>query len=825
MFKLLGRFTASHPWLICSAWVILGALVACLAPSWDQRAQDDDIRFLPARCPSVRGYQLLEQAFPQDVFASRIIFAVERADRPLAEADLGLVDQMVAGLKQLSRAEPDLQIKNVHSHRDPFLGTRLVSYDRHCTLIQVSLGTPYLALQTRASVDRAEQIVRQYLRKSADPPALYTTGPAGVGRDLTAAGGNSLENTTLATIVLVVVILLVVYRSPLLALVPLATIALAAWVSLEILALCTLIPGFVVLNISQIFAIVMLYGAGTDYCLFLVSRYREELSQGHVRSEALVRSVGGVGGALTASAGTVICGLGLMGLAEFAKVRCGGPAIAIGLAVALAASLTLTPALLRILGRWVFWPMGLVRPVQLSIHLRQSPRRGGVWERISHVVVARPLLIGCLALGVLVPLALLGLRVRSSYRATGELAHSSSSVRGLAAIQRHFTAGEVGPITVLLESSTDWDTSRGRRLVEHLSQGFAFLPNVAEVRSLSQPLGNPSSAPGTPHPWVAGAGVAPPEAVPPEVTAGRLRNSPFFQSMWRNVVKGYTDQVNKAARGVYVTRLGPRGEAAAGPTFVTRLDVVLLTDPFDPRSATTLAAIQTWLRDELPRGNWNLGEVRAETYGVTVNARDLAEVTEQDRTRINALVLAGVFLILLVLVRRFGLAAWLLGTVVLSYLATLGATTLLAHYWNGRPLGEVDWRVPFFLFTILVAVGEDYNILLLSRALEERKKHGGVEGTRRALAHTGGTITSCGLIMAGTFATLMLAGLNTLVQIGFALAFGVLLDTFLVRPFLVPAFTVWLWRRERAEEDGEEDLGQTIWAPLTPLDAPARRAG
>src|SRR5205807_9475545 len=110
--------------------------------------------------------------------------------------------------------------------------------------------------------------------------------------------------------------------------------------------------------------------------------------------------------------------------------------------------------------------------------------------------------------------------------------------------------------------------------------------------------------------------------------------------------------------------------------------------------------------------------------------------------------------------------------------------------------GEVDWRVPFFLFTILVAVGEDYNILLITRALKERRRYGGVEGMRRALARTGGTITSCGLIMAGTFATLMLSGLNTLVQIGFALAFGVLLDTFVVRPFLVPAVVMFVWRRQ-----------------------------
>ena len=110
--------------------------------------------------------------------------------------------------------------------------------------------------------------------------------------------------------------------------------------------------------------------------------------------------------------------------------------------------------------------------------------------------------------------------------------------------------------------------------------------------------------------------------------------------------------------------------------------------------------------------------------------------------------------------------------------------------------------MPFFLFTILVAVGEDYNILLITRTFRRRRRHGADEGMRRALRHTGGAITSCGLIMAGTFATLMLAGLNTLVQIGFALAFGVLLDTFVVRPFLVPAFTLLVWRRRGGEGGG-----------------------
>jgi RND superfamily putative drug exporter len=234
---------------------------------------------------------------------------------------------------------------------------------------------------------------------------------------------------------------------------------------------------------------------------------------------------------------------------------------------------------------------------------------------------------------------------------------------------------------------------------------------------------------------------------------------------------------------------------------VTRLDVVLHSDPFSPQSVATLQQIQIVLRERLPSSARGLGGVEAECYGVPVGARDLAQVTESDRGRVNWLVLGAVFVILVALVRRPGVAVYLLVTVLFSYYVTLGMTVLMGTLFNGRPLGEVDWRVPFFLFTILVAVGEDYNILLMSRAVDERKRHGADEGMRRALARTGGAITSCGLIMAGTFATLMLAGLGTLVQIGFALAFGVLLDTFVVRPFLVPTLTLLVWRRQ--EERGE----------------------
>jgi RND superfamily putative drug exporter len=792
MFTFLGRLATQHPWKILTAWLLLGVGLTFIAPRWEQTAQDDDIRFLPGRCDSVKGYRLLEQAFPGDVYASRVIFALEREGGRLTPHDLNLANQIVADLNRLSEQEPALKIGRIHSYQDAFVGKRLLSKDQRCLLIQVSLGTPYLAFQTRTSVERAEEVVRQCLSKAGpDVPELYVTGPAGVGRDLTSASASSLDRTTLATILLVVVILLCVYRAPLLAVVPLITIGVSVWVALSILSLCTLIPGFYLVNVSQIFAVVMLYGAGTDYCLFLISRYREEMSEGKLLTHALGSSVGKVGSALAASAGTVICGLGLMGLAEFAKVRCGGPAIALSLAVALAASLTLTPALLRLLGRGAFWPVGVPQPRQRT-RLSRPQVQTDVWSRVSRFVAVHPLLIGTTAVLVLAPLAFLGFQVKPNYRATGELSQSSSSVLGLKVIQRHFTAGETGPVSILLTSHTNWEKPEARAILAHLSQGLTRLENVAEVRSLTQPLGEPL------QPAAVGATSS------ADTTPRWLRN---LKKGWANTIE---EQTRLAARQFYLASVPQPIEdvawltepaSIAGPMYVTRLDVVLNTDPFDPHSVPTLDVIQAWLKLELPNQVKALDGFQAETYGVTVSSRDLALVTEHDRARINVLVLGGIFLILLVLVRKLWLASYLLLTVLFSYYATLGATTLLATWWSGRPLGEVDWRVPFFLFTILVAVGEDYNILLISRALKERRRFGGVEGMRRALARTGGTITSCGLIMAGTFATLMLSGLNTLVQIGFALAFGVLLDTFVVRPFLVPAFTMLVWRNEKPPEE------------------------
>ena len=162
------------------------------------------------------------------------------------------------------------------------------------------------------------------------------------------------------------------------------------------------------------------------------------------------------------------------------------------------------------------------------------------------------------------------------------------------------------------------------------------------------------------------------------------------------------------------------------------------------------------------------------------------------RARIEVLVLASVFVVLLLLLRRFVVSLYLLLSVLFSYYVTLGAAMLL--FWALDPAGfnGVDWKVAIFLFTILIAVGEDYNIFLMTRVDEEEKRFGPVRGVTQALERTGPIISSCGIIMAGTFASLLAGKLDEMTQLGFALTFGVLLDTFVVRPILAPAFLILL---------------------------------
>jgi RND superfamily putative drug exporter len=222
---------------------------------------------------------------------------------------------------------------------------------------------------------------------------------------------------------------------------------------------------------------------------------------------------------------------------------------------------------------------------------------------------------------------------------------------------------------------------------------------------------------------------------------------------------------------------------------VTRLEITAEVDPFSRDSMDHLTRLENEINRVLPE------ELKSGTKifvsGSAASIRDLKEVTDRDQIRIDLLVVVSVFVILALLLRKIALCTYLILTVLFSYLVALGATYSFFSLTDPQFAG-LDWKVPMFLFTILIAVGEDYNIFLMTRIEEEQVDHGPVKGVVEALSKTGRIISSCGIIMAGTFASLCAGSLKGMVQLGFALAFGVLLDTFVVRPVLVPAYMVLL---------------------------------
>jgi putative drug exporter of the RND superfamily len=764
MFSLLARLVQRHSWLVVLAWAVVAFLLFRYAPPWDQVTKDDDVRFFPRDYPSVIGQDLLERGFPEDAASSQFVVIYERSSEPLTAADFALVEERAADFNEFSRANLELGVKKLYTHRSPVIGPRLIGKSAEgpgqAVLTIVSLRGTYLSKKTRVAVDR----ILEYLQTSAPLPEglrRVVTGSAVVGHDMNTAANQSIESTTRTTVLLVVVILLIVYRSPLLAMIPLLTIALSVVASLKGIAMLTEVPGitFQVINITRVFVVVVLFGAGTDYCLFLIARYREELGRGRSRADALREAIIQVGAALIASAGTVIVGLGMLYFSSFAKIQYTGPAIALSLTVALVAALTLAPVLLSWLRGAIFWPFKPPHHEQgadpEAESLEQIPMTG-FWIRVADLVVKYPITILTFCLAGLIPLAIIGAQTKASYSQLADLDPDRPSVIGASVIRRYFAVGELSPTVALVDNPRiDFRSPAGRDAVQEMSRRLMSIPVVAEVRSLSQPLGKPP-VPG--------------------------KDKTFLQRL--------ADQAMRAAVDSRYVSTNPLNKADRN--HITRFDIVFRSDPFAHSSLESLEDVRQVLTTATHPGEPLHGSAEIGLAGSTSAVNDLKNVTTSDQQRMYFLVTLGVYAILVALLRRPGICLYLILTVVLGYLASLGVTELVFRslHHGTEPWEGLDWTVGFFLFVILVAVGEDYNILLMARVIEEEEKHGITEGTRLAVAHTGGIISSCGLIMAGTFGSMLTGTLTSLRELGFALGLGILLDTFLVRPVLVPAFVV-----------------------------------
>jgi len=664
------------------------------------------------------------------------------------------------------------------------LAEKFVSEDKEAMLLLMQLSTEFTATENIELLEELDEMVAQ-AQFDADlqtEPGLMVrySGSAAVGGDMVRSARDSIRHTETVTIILVVIILLVVYRSPVLVFAPLLTIGVSLTVSTNLIALLTsldVIPGFEwwslkVFTTTKIFVVVILFGAGTDYCLFLISRYREELTRTTDASVAIARSLGGVGNALAASAFTTIVGLGMMIFADFGKFKYSGPVIGLSLFITLIVCLTFTPAILRGFGVITFWPLGVRRR---RIKEDVEDYRGPIeywWDSMAGRIVENPGAVLIMSLMLLTPIAWFGFAHSGSvsYDLAAGLPATAPSRQGAEIMKRHFEVGEGGPITLLLKTETaDLETPAGRGEIANLTSEL-YLDGVVSVRSIADPLGD------------------------------RLGGSNRRTGVSPGSVRDVAMRHHRLTEQVFLAQ----SPQLAGR--VARFEIVLDNDPFSPEAAKTLSRIDDQVNKvkSRPDSYWSGSE---HAYaGVTPAINDLRDVTTNDNLRIKVFVVFAVLGVLLVMLRRPLVCFYMIASVLFSYYITIGITEFYFHWLDGPDFVGLDWKAPLFLFVILVAIGQDYNVYLATRVFEEQEKFGPIEGLRRAISQTGGIITSCGVIMAGAFIAMtsgawLPAGLGgdlgaprAIVQLGFALSLGVIIDTFIVRPILLPAFLAMLAR-------------------------------
>ncbi len=751
-FLRLGQVICDRRWMVILAWLAVVVLLRVVAPPWSEVAMDGDLEHLPADTTIVRGAKLIAQAFPDDQAHSQIVLVFARPDQKLSIDDRQYAHNLGRRFQQM----PGLAVLDVWTEKTPVVGSMLQSRSGYAVRVVIRLTNEFMATDNIRVLQEVEEVVRTAQYEAPPGLKIGISGSATIGGDMMTAAAESVASTHRTTILLVTIALLVIYRSPWLVLVPLLAIGASASASIDLLSLLAewsqehpqMWPVIRIFTTTKIFVIVLLFGAGTDYSLFLTARFREQRAAGLGNRDALATAMGGVGVALAASALTTIVGLAMMGWADFGKFAFSGPAIAICLAVTLVACLTLVPALLATrLG-------AAVGKTRRSVH---ADSRRSVWHYLAEMVLRQPATILVVSLLLAFPLAKLGWSVEVTYDLLGELSADRVSRRGTELLRRHFPAGEIGPLIVLARHPKGGlDTVDGRFRIAELAKPLDDLPGVAQVRSLYQPTGDPP---------------------------GSTR---VFSSKGLMVLTAKGSPLTKAA---FVSQTGE----TAG--HVTRLFLILADEPFSAQAVATCNVVQQvldGLKDN-PDSSWH--DATFELLGPTAGIRDLERVTIADRRRIQLLVAGAVLLVIIILLRKPLVCFYLIATVLLSYLVTMGITTLVFQALRGDHYLGLDWKVPLFLFVILVAVGQDYNIYLVSRVIEEQRKLGNREGLRHAMVQTGGIITSCGIIMAGTFISMTTAQMNGMVELGFALSLGILLDTFVVRTILVPAFLALLANR------------------------------
>ena len=866
-FAKFGKFLVKARYFVLLFWIVLAVVIVLTAPKLSKVGTTDEKSFLAAGSPSSKVTTLLQSKYPslrQQKGDGVVVFY-----RPggLTAADREYAQQVDVWLKSDKRPKTVSGVTSVYTNPD--MKASFQSTDGTTLLSQVKFNQGAFATATQNDVVN----LRQHLKQHPAGLQVDFTGTAGIQKDMTTVIDQSTNTTTIATIILVIVLLLIIYRSPIAPLVPLVTIGIAYMISLGILGFLAQ-GGWKISTTITAFLVVLIFGAGTDYCLFMISRFREELAaresdrfEGGAR-EAVTATSGSISTVITASASTVIIGFLGLAVASFGMIKSMGPSLAIGIAVTLLAGLTLVPALMAILGDKMFWPF------HARVYQAHKERRLS-WERISTVITAKAkYVVPVLLIVLLIPCIGL-LRQKQSFDLLTQLPKSQESVKGFDVIKKHFNQGDMMPVDLVITTRKP-DMNGLLQSSYLLSSKLSGAKGVAGVISIVNPQGSFEKSPydsafmmstfansaskmaqalsdpaaaaavtaqmdqvkvassyvqevGKAYPALTSqpayveiskmlSGLGQPGATsdPVALKAGLEKMAADFNSL-AAFLKDKKVYVYPAAMTSQSPELKALEGAFVSPDKTTvRSYVILKTDPYATASLATIRELRKQT-SALLSGN-GLGSFQAGLGGTTAGFADIQTAMNKDIVKVMIIVTIGVMLIFMILLRSIIAPLYLMATVLLSFGATLGLVTLIFQDAMGQ--NGILYMIPIILFVLLIALGADYNIFLSSRIREESGRLGILAGVRVASSKTGGIITACGIILAGTFATLVFAPMQLMVQVGVAVAIGILLDTFIVRALLVPAIATlvgrWNWWPSKLGRKLNEATPATL-APMPEL--------
>ncbi len=678
-------------------WLAIGGFSGQAFSKISNVQENDNSAFLPESAESTEASKLIVKFSDQslDLLPTLLIIVgdVNPATNPEKFAE---VNAFAQGLGARVLPESNKPLSTYFAPGAPIKA--IPSQDGKAALINVQIDSVIAGenINDEPALPLIIEFIREEMKRDLAGLDSHVTGPGGIFADLFDAFG-SIDTTLLrTTLIVVAIILILVYRSPILWIIPLFTAATA--LGLGTMIVYYLAKADVIDLNGQTVGIldVLVLGAATDYALLLISRYREELHHHQSRFDAMKKALRGVVEPILASGSTVIAGLMVLLLSDLSSNRGLGPVGSIGIASAMLAALTLLPALIVVFGRWIFWP-------RIPKFDDVDEKLSGFWAKVGNFVDRKPKPIWIsTALALLIFAGFSATLKSDGLSQTEAFTTRTDSVIGLEKLGEHFPSGEGTPVEIVADES---DVPAVLAAVRGISNVAAVLPLTVQDPVTRQPT----------------------EEI--KVVDGKVL--------------------------VYAT----------------------LNVAADSKEAKEL--IPT-IRDAVKKVDSNIL-----VGGQTAVGHDIDESSKRDNRVIIPTVLILIAIILGLLLRSILAAGLLLATVVLSFFATLGVCALVFEHVFG--FAGTDASFPLFAFVFLVALGIDYNIFLMTRVREESKKIGTRAAVIKGLTVTGGVITSAGVVLAATFGVLGLLPLVFLAELGFAVAFGVLLDTIVVRSLLVPA--------------------------------------